>query len=164
MTTDNKKANHATEILKQKMILQNGLRQQNITSTERVGIQPRGRKDQNEEGKKKSKNGSRKESLNNVKKKGKKKFEKTKEKQTQKEVGAYLKAGESGGVALVVCSALWRRCHRKESRFPFAFSPPTLDPLRRCGDGGNVRDDNNNSFPDDALVLSLAHSSSPFGR
>jgi 3-methyladenine DNA glycosylase Mpg len=42
---DNKKENHATEILKQKMILQNGLRQQNITSTERVGIQPRGRKD-----------------------------------------------------------------------------------------------------------------------
>ncbi len=97
-------------------------------------------------------------------KKGKKKFEKTKEKQTKKEVEAYLKAGESGGVALVVSSALWRGCHRKESRFPFAFCPPTLDPLRRCGDGGDVRDDNNNSFSDDALVLSLALSSSPFGR
>ncbi len=96
-----------------------------------------------------------------MKKKGKKKFEKTKEKQTQtqKEVEAYLKAGESGGVALVVSSALWRRCHRKKrDRFPFAFSPPTLDPLRRCGDGGDVRDDNNNSLPDDALVLSLARS------
>jgi hypothetical protein len=41
-----------------------------------------------------------------VKKKGKNKFEKTKEKQTQKEVEAYLKAGESSGVALVVCSEL----------------------------------------------------------
>ncbi len=66
------------------------------------------------------------------KKKEKRSSKKTQEKQTQEEVEAYLKAGESVGVALVVSSALWRRCHRKESRFPFAFSPPTLDPLSRC--------------------------------
>jgi len=61
-----------------------------------------------------------------VKKKGKKKFEKTKEKQTQtqKEVEAYLKAGESGGVALVVSSALWRRCHRKKREI--GFPSPSL--------------------------------------
>jgi hypothetical protein len=96
-------------------------------------------------------------------KRSSKKLKKNKQKK-KREVEAYLKAGESVGVALVVSSALWRRCHRKQSRFPFAFSPPTLDPFVVVGDGDDVRDDNNNSFPDDALVLSLALSSSPFGR
>jgi hypothetical protein len=61
-----------------------------------------------------------------VKKKRKKevreKLKKNKHKHKRK-FEAYLKAGESGGVALVVSSALWRRCHRKRE---IGFPSPSL--------------------------------------